>query len=116
MRSISGAPGPSDPTLGAPLRSSQFPARRRCEDLIVPCYTGEDEDPDALRPLREPAGLVSDSVRRQGFLEQQHIFDPGYGVDRNYWKGHFVGEFPDELIDDLLGRITALSAVLPAES
>jgi FAD/FMN-containing dehydrogenase len=53
-------------------------------------------------------GLVNDSVRRQGFLEQQRIFDPGYGVDRNYWKGRFVGELADELIDDLLGRITAL--------
>ena len=42
-------------------------------------------------------GLVNDGVRRQGFLEQQRIFDPGYGVDRNYWKGHFVSELPDRL-------------------
>ena len=76
--------------------------------LVVPCYTGEGRDPEALRPLRAVAGLVNDSVRRQGFLEQQRIFDPGYGVDRNYWKGHFVGDLPDGLIDDLIGRITAL--------
>jgi FAD/FMN-containing dehydrogenase len=76
--------------------------------VVVPCFTGSSGDPETLRPLRAVPGLVDDSVRRQGFLEQQRIFDPGYGVDRNYWKGHFVAELPDELIDDLLGRITAL--------
>jgi FAD/FMN-containing dehydrogenase len=76
--------------------------------VVVPCHTDSGEDPEALRPLRAVPGLVNDGVRRQGFLEQQRIFDPGYGVDRNYWKGHFVAELPDELIDDLIGRITAL--------
>jgi FAD/FMN-containing dehydrogenase len=76
--------------------------------VIVPCYTGAGAEPEALRPLRALPGLVNDGVRRQGFLEQQRIFDPGYGVDRNYWMGHFVAELPDELIDDLLHRMTAL--------
>jgi FAD/FMN-containing dehydrogenase len=77
--------------------------------VVVPCYTGAaGEDPEALRPLRAVTGLINDGVRRQGFLEQQRIFDPGYGVDRNYWKGHFVAELPDELIDDLLRRMTML--------
>jgi hypothetical protein len=75
--------------------------------LVVPCCTGEEEDPDALRTLRAASGLVNDSVR-QGFLEQQRIFDPGYGVDRNYWRGHFVSELSDGLIDDLLRRMTSL--------
>jgi FAD/FMN-containing dehydrogenase len=26
-------------------------------------------------------------------------------VDRNYWKGHFVRELPDELLDELLRRM-----------
>jgi FAD/FMN-containing dehydrogenase len=76
--------------------------------VVVPCYTGEGEDPEVLRPLRTLPGLVKDGVRRQGFLEQQRIFDPGYGVDRNYWKGHFVAELSDRLIDDLIGRMTAI--------
>jgi FAD/FMN-containing dehydrogenase len=76
--------------------------------VVVPCYSGAGENPEALRPLRALPGLVNDSVRSQGFLEQQRIFDPGYGVDRNYWKGHFVAQLPDELIDDLLRRITML--------
>ena len=45
-------------------------------------------------------GSSTTRVRAQGFLDQQRVFDPGYGVDRNYWKGHFVRELPDELIDD----------------
>jgi FAD/FMN-containing dehydrogenase len=75
---------------------------------VVPCYTGAWDDPEVLRPLRTLPGLVNDSVRRQGFLDQQRIFDPGYGVDRNYWKGHFVAELPDRLIENLIDRLTAL--------
>jgi FAD/FMN-containing dehydrogenase len=59
--------------------------------VVVPCHTDSGEDPEALRPLRAVPGLVNDGVRRQGFLEQQRIFDPGYGVDRNYWKGQASG-------------------------
>jgi FAD/FMN-containing dehydrogenase len=75
---------------------------------IAPCYTGSDEDPEEHRALRSAPGLVSDGVRSQGFLDQQRVFDPGYGVDRNYWKSHFVRELPDELIDELLTRMAAL--------
>jgi FAD/FMN-containing dehydrogenase len=76
--------------------------------VVVPCYTGAGDDPETLRPLRALAGHVNDGVRRQGVLEQQRIFDPGYAVDRNYWKGHFVAELPDRLIDDLIVRMSAL--------
>ena len=75
---------------------------------VAPCYTGPDEEPAGLGDLRTADGLVSDGVRRQGFLDQQRVFDPGYGVDRNYWKGHFVRELTDELIDMLAGSMTAL--------
>jgi FAD/FMN-containing dehydrogenase len=75
---------------------------------IAPCYIGSDEDPEEHHALRSAPGLVSDGVRSQGFLDQQRIFDPGYGVDRNYWKSHFVRQLPDELIDELLGRMAAL--------
>jgi FAD/FMN-containing dehydrogenase len=75
---------------------------------IAPCYTGADDDPDELRELREAPGLVDDGVRSHSFLEQQRIFDSPYGENRHYWKGHFARELPDELIDDLVGRMTAL--------
>jgi FAD/FMN-containing dehydrogenase len=73
---------------------------------VFPCYTGDGE-PD-LDVMRSFEGLVNDAVREQTFLDQQRIFDPGYGVDRNYWKGHFVRELTDELIDVLVNRIGAL--------
>jgi FAD/FMN-containing dehydrogenase len=76
---------------------------------IAPCYTGSDGGSEELAALRSAPGLVADTVREQSFLDQQRIFDPGYGVDRHYWKSHFVREFPDELIDTLLKRMTLLS-------
>jgi len=75
---------------------------------VAPCYTGSDGDPEELAALRTASGLVSDTVREQSFLDQQRVFDPGYGIDRNYWKGHFARELPDELIDTLLERMTLL--------
>jgi FAD/FMN-containing dehydrogenase len=75
---------------------------------IAPCYTGSSADPEELRPLRSAPGLADDGVRAQTFFEQQNLFDSPYGVERNYWKGHFVRELPDELLDELLERIVAL--------
>jgi len=69
---------------------------------IVPCYTGPDADPEELRTLRSAPGLIEDSVRVHTFLEQQRVIDSAYGQNRHYWKGHFVRELPDELIDELL--------------
>src|SRR5215475_4492088 len=76
--------------------------------VVETCNTGPDGDPEQLRALRAARGLAHDAVRAQSFLAQQHVFNPGYGVDRNYWKGHFVRGLPDELIDELLERIAAL--------
>jgi FAD/FMN-containing dehydrogenase len=76
--------------------------------VIAPCYTGSDADPHELRELRSAPGLVDDGVRMHAFLGQQHVFDSSYGEDRKYWKSHFVGQLPDELIDDLFGRLVAL--------
>jgi FAD/FMN-containing dehydrogenase len=75
---------------------------------LAPCYTGSSEDPEELRALRSAPGLVDDGVRLHTFLDQQRVFDSPYGENRHYWKGHFVREFPDELIDELLARLVAL--------
>jgi FAD/FMN-containing dehydrogenase len=75
--------------------------------VVAPCYTGSNGDPAGLRALRSTPGLVDDGVRVHSFLAQQHVFNPGYGVDRNYWKGHFVRELPDELLDELVRRMVA---------
>src|SRR6185503_14036248 len=75
---------------------------------IVPCYTGPDMDPAELRTLRSTPGLIEDSVHTRPFLEQQRVIDSAYGKNRHYWKGHFVRELPDELLDVLLERLVAL--------
>jgi FAD/FMN-containing dehydrogenase len=76
--------------------------------VVAPCYTGSDPDPEELRALRSAPGLVDDGLRAHSFLDQQRVFDSPYGENRHYWKGHFVRELADELIDGLLGRIVAL--------
>ena len=76
--------------------------------VVIPCYTGSDADPAELRELRSAPGLLDDGVRPRPFTEQQSLFDSPYGVQRHYWKGHFVDELPDELIDELLVRVAAL--------
>ena len=76
--------------------------------VVAPCYTGSDENPRDVSELRSFPGVVDDGVRPRSFVSQQHLFNPPYGEDRNYWKSHFVRELPDELIDGLLGRMVAL--------
>jgi FAD/FMN-containing dehydrogenase len=75
--------------------------------LVALCYTGSDGDPEELRALRSRAGLVADGIRARTFLEQQLLLDSPYGENRHYWKGHFVRELSDELIDELLDRLRA---------
>jgi FAD/FMN-containing dehydrogenase len=76
--------------------------------VVIPCYTGSDPDPGELQALRSAPGLLDDGVRPRSFAEQQSLFDSPYGEERHYWKGHFVNELPDELIDVLLERVAAL--------
>ena len=71
--------------------------------LVAPSFTGSpDRAGDLLGPLQSAPGLVTDGVREQTFLEQQLVFDSPYGENRHYWKGHFVAELSDELIDELV--------------
>ncbi len=76
--------------------------------VVAPCYTGSDADPKELRALRSAPGLVDDGLHAHTFLDQQRVFDTPYGENRHYWKGHFVRELADELLDELLERIVAL--------
>jgi FAD/FMN-containing dehydrogenase len=75
---------------------------------IFPCYTGPAEDPEELQVLRSAPGLIEDGLRRHSFLDQQRVIDTTYGEKRHYWKGHFMREIPDELLDEMLKRILAL--------
>src|SRR5215216_4832068 len=76
--------------------------------IVAPCYTGSHGTPSELDALRSAPGLAADSVRTHTFLDQQRVFDSAYGQNRHYWKGHFVRELPDELIDELMARLLVL--------
>jgi FAD/FMN-containing dehydrogenase len=76
--------------------------------VVAPCCTGPEAEPEELRALRAAPGLVDDSVRAHTFMDQQRVFDSPYGENRAYWKGHFVRELPDELLDELMSRLGAL--------
>ena len=85
---------------------------------VLPSSTGPAGDA-AIDALRAQPGLVEDGVRAHGFLDQQRVLDPPYGVNRAYWKGHFVRELPDELIDELFGQVVSFgrpSAAILLES
>jgi FAD/FMN-containing dehydrogenase len=74
---------------------------------VYPSYTGSDGAPQ-LQELRSLPGVLEDGLRAHTFMDQQRLFDSPYGETRHYWKGHFVRELPDELIDVLLERVVAL--------
>jgi FAD/FMN-containing dehydrogenase len=75
---------------------------------IFPCYTGSGGDARELEMLRSLPGLIQDEVRKLPFLDQQRVIDTAYGQKRHYWKGHFVRELPDELLDEILRHIAAI--------
>jgi FAD/FMN-containing dehydrogenase len=68
--------------------------------VVIVCSTGDDEDPQLLRRLRSAPGLLADQVTRRPYLELQRMLELPFGL-RNYWKGHFVRELPDGLLDDV---------------
>jgi FAD/FMN-containing dehydrogenase len=76
--------------------------------VIAPCYTGSGAEPEELRALRSAPGLIDDGVRAQSFIDRQRLFNSPYGENRHYWKGHFVRELPDELIDALVRSLVDL--------
>jgi FAD/FMN-containing dehydrogenase len=73
---------------------------------VLVCSSGPEDEPDALRELRTAPGLVTDDVKRRPYLELQLSQDLPFGM-RHYWKGHFVRELPDELLDELCVRYDA---------
>jgi FAD/FMN-containing dehydrogenase len=68
--------------------------------VVIVCSTGDDEEPPLLRRLRGVPGLLSDDVRPRPYLELQRMLDLPFGL-RHYWKGHFVRELPDALLDEI---------------
>ncbi|HWL33000.1 MAG TPA: FAD-binding oxidoreductase [Gaiellaceae bacterium] len=72
----------------------------QCLFGVIVCSTGSEEEPELLRRLRGVGGVAVDDVRRRPYLELQSLLDMPFGL-RHYWKGHFVRELPDALLDRL---------------
>jgi FAD/FMN-containing dehydrogenase len=68
--------------------------------VVILCSTGDDEEPPLLRRLRDVPGLIRDDVRQRPYLELQRMLELPFGL-RHYWKGHFVRELPDPLVEDI---------------
>ena len=75
--------------------------------IVIVCNSGPDEEPPALRRLRESPHLLEDRVARIPYRKLQAMLDMPFGL-RNYWKGHFVRELPDELVELLVESYGAL--------
>jgi FAD/FMN-containing dehydrogenase len=76
---------------------------------VIVCSSGPEEEPEPLRRLRSIPGLQVDEVRRRPYLELQSMFDMPFRL-RHHWKGHFVRELPDGLLEGLQ------EAIDPAQS
>jgi FAD/FMN-containing dehydrogenase len=85
------------------LHDSQVPGLQ-----VIPCWRASEPEPSGIAALRSAPGLTDNGLSERSFLDQQLVFDPPYGEVRAYWKGHFVSELSDELIDALVERIGAL--------
>src|SRR3954453_22280224 len=88
--------------LSAQLAAGQGPAG--VEAQLAVCHTGvHAEGAAAARPLLEIPGVTGE-LRPLPFLEVQALYgEPAWGL-RNYWKGYFVRQLPDAVVDELVAR------------
>ncbi len=96
-----GRDAPDDFTIQSNLSWNRETGDRQL--VVIVCSSGSDEEPEQLRTLRAAPGLLTDDVRRMPYLELQSALELPFGL-RHYWKGHFVRELPDALLDDLWAR------------
>jgi FAD/FMN-containing dehydrogenase len=78
---------------------------------IAACYNGPIEDGERLvAPIRRLGPPLDDGIRPMAYPEVQRIFaEIPFGL-QNYWKGHFLRDMPDEVIEatvDSFARVTS---------
>lgn len=91
-----------DLTLEAPdeLNLVCVIGRSRGISTVLACFQGPAVEAERLlRPLREAAPIVDDSLRTLSYAEMQST-NPllPFGL-RHYWKGHFLRSLPDDLVE-----------------
>lgn len=67
---------------------------------IGACYNGTIESGEVLvRPLRELGPPIDDGIRPMPYPDVQRTFaEIPFGL-HNYWKGHFIRDMPDDVVD-----------------
>jgi FAD/FMN-containing dehydrogenase len=69
-------------------------------NIVSACYQGASAEAERLlAPVRSVAEPMIDLLRPLSYTEMQATFPlMPFGL-RHYWKGHFLRQFPDDLID-----------------
>jgi FAD/FMN-containing dehydrogenase len=67
---------------------------------IAVCFNGPIDDGERLiAPLRQLGPPIDDGIRPMRYTAVQRIFaEIPFGL-HNYWKGHFIAEMPDDVVD-----------------
>jgi len=81
---------------------------------LVVCYAGAVEEGErALRPIREFATPVLDTVMPKPYVAHQKAFDVGVPHGRHYyWKGHKLPPLSDEMIDVIVEHASEITSPL----
>ena len=71
--------------------------------LVAVCYNGPiDRGEPFVRPFRLTGSPIHDGIKPISYLEVQHLLaEIPFGL-QNYWKGHFVREMPESVIDAVM--------------
>jgi FAD/FMN-containing dehydrogenase len=78
---------------------------------IAACYNGSLEDGQELvKPLRQLGPPVDDGIRPTRYTEVQRIFaEIPFGL-HNYWKGHFIRDMSDDVVDATVEAFETLTS------
>lgn len=77
---------------------------------LLVMYSGDiSEGREVLRPLREFAEPLSDTIGPTPYTEHQHSSDELYQEGhRNYWKSHYYHEVSDDFIETVMEHVDPL--------
>jgi FAD/FMN-containing dehydrogenase len=107
------ATAPDTLTVFAPVMTT--PEGAKVIALIV-CYNGPiAEGEAAIRPLREFAPALADTVQPMAYVELQRMLDEAFPHGLQvYWRSHFLTGLPDAAIDSILERFAGVTSPLSA--
>ncbi len=78
---------------------------------IAACYNGPlDAGEPLIKRLRELGPPIDDGIRPMRYTEVQRIFaEIPFGL-HNYWKGHFIGEMTDAVVDATMEAFESITS------